>query len=425
MRISTRVLIYPGGSENALEIYAALSRQVNITLYGASSRVDHGSLCYRNYCSDFPNIFDADFLPSLQDYIRRFDIDVIIPTHDDVTLALARVIDSVPCKVAVAGLHQAELCRDKALCFEALKAYEFCPRVFANLSDAEFPCFMKPRRGQGGQGARVLYTPELLGSADDYILCEYLPGVELTVDCFSDRHGKLRFVGPRTRERIFGGISVRARTLNCTPEVRFIAQEIHTQFKMRGLWYFQVKQAKNGAFKLLEVSGRAAGGISLYRQRGVNIPLITVMDLMEMEVEIIDQNFDVTVDRCLQPKYKIELDFSQIYIDFDDTIVGSAGVFPEVIAFIYQMKSIGKELILISRNKGDLISTLKNNCIPTSLFRKIIQLDAFQPKSTFIEPQGSIFIDNSFAERKEVYQKHGIPCFDVNTVECIIALQRA
>ena len=262
MKTRTNVLIFPGGSENALEIHAALSRQVNVTLFGLSSRSDHGELCYQNYRADFPTIHAPEFELSLLEYVQFNQIDVIFPTHDDVCVALARL--ETPrtgptsghsfCRIAAPALASTLLCRDKRETYRVLADFEFCPKVYQTVDAALFPLFAKPRTGQGGKGAMQLARAQdvalLAAPLNEVVLTEYLPGVELTVDCFSDRHGKLRFVGPRTRERILGGISVRSSTVACSAEIQSIAQDIHNTIALRGLWYLQLKANAAGAWKL-------------------------------------------------------------------------------------------------------------------------------------------------------------------------------
>jgi hypothetical protein len=43
-----------------------------------------------------------------------------------------------------------------------------------------------------------------------------------------------------------------------------------------------------------------------------------------------------------------------------------------------------------------------------------------ESKADFINPQGSIFIDDSFSERKSVFYKLGIPTFDCSMIEMLI-----
>ena len=54
------------------------------------------------------------------------------------------------------------------------------------------------------------------------------------------------------------------------------------------------------------------------------------------------------------------------------------------------------------------------------LFDEIVELTFDTPKYTVIEPFGAIFIDNSFAERKIVHEKLGIPVFDIDAREVLL-----
>ena len=55
----------------------------------------------------------------------------------------------------------------------------------------------KPDQGNGSKGAVLVDSPAQLDSLRDRIetlmISEYLPGAEFTVDCFTDRHGVLRY----------------------------------------------------------------------------------------------------------------------------------------------------------------------------------------------------------------------------------------
>ncbi len=50
----TKVLIFPAGEINSIEIHDSLSTCVNIELYGASSVDRHGGYVFRNYISGVP-----------------------------------------------------------------------------------------------------------------------------------------------------------------------------------------------------------------------------------------------------------------------------------------------------------------------------------------------------------------------------------
>jgi hypothetical protein len=306
------------------------------------------------------------------------------------------------------------------------REYPFSPKVFSSLPSADLlPVFVKPDEGQGGKGAMVvdsknanLLSEELLR---DYVICELLPGEELTIDCFTDREGELRFVGPRRRDRVFGGISVRTSTISLTPELGDIAAIISDKLKMNGLWYFQLKKDVNGAFKLLEVSVRTAGSMNLYRALGVNFPLLTVYNALGYNISIIKNDYSLTVDRSLQNKYDADLVYDTIYIDFDDTVTKNGKANPEVMMFLYNAKWHNKKIILITKHENDIDETLESLVIHKGLFDNIIQIRMNDAKYKYIKnAKSSIFIDNAFLERVGVKEHLDMHVFDVDAINALI-----
>lgn len=418
------VLVFPCGSENALEIHQSLKDVVNVTLFGASGKDDHGSYVFENYIGNVPYINSKDFILIINQIIKKHDIHVILPTHDDVVLKLAENSKEIKSKIAIPGKKQAIICRSKRKTYHFFKKYGFCPNVYNQLSEkVEFPIFAKPDEGQGGKGAFLISTKKEWDEKfnSNYVYSEYLPGEELTVDCFSDRKGELLFVGPRLRERVFSGISVRSSTVKLTEEITDIANKIHSELKMNGLWYFQLKRNNNGKFKLLEVSIRVAGTMNLYRGLGVNFSLLTLYNVLGHDVSIIKNENFLEVDRALYNRYKHDINYEIVYIDFDDTITKNGLVNPEVILFIYDAKNNGKKIYLITKHENNLDDSLNRLKIHKCLFDKIIQIKQSELKSSHIEKsEKCIFIDNSFSERRDVKKKLNIPVFDVDAIKTLI-----
>ena len=421
------VLVFPCGAENGIEIHQALKDVVNVRLFGASGKDDHGRFVYENYIGDVPYITSPEFVNFINKIISHYKINIIIPTHEDVVVKLAEEQKKINTVLAIPGLHQALICRSKKKTYHLFRNYPFCPKLFFSLPSAnQLPVFVKPDEGQGGKGAMVvnMENANILneGLLRDNVICEFLPGEELTLDCFTDRNGKLRFVGPRKRERILGGISVRTSTVPLTPELSEIASIISDKLKMNGLWYFQLKQDGKGAFKLLEVSVRTAGSMNLYRALGVNFPLLTIYNALGYDLSILSNDYNLTVDRALQNKYDANLQYDTIYIDFDDTITKNGKVNPEVIMFLYNAKYQNKVIILITKHENDLDETLDRLAIHKRLFDKIIQINIKDKKFKYIEKsKNSIFIDNSFQERVDVKKQHGMCVFDVDAINSLIS----
>lgn len=420
------MFIYPCGAENGLEILLALKDVVNIRVFGASGKMDHGAFVFENYIPNAPYINESDFLVRLNRIIETNDIDIIFSTHDDVALELLRNQEKIKAKVAGSGFQQALICRSKQKTYEVFASEDFCPTVYPDPDLVEvYPVFAKPDKGQGGRGARAIYSKndlkDIFNSKSDFVVTELLEGEELTVDCFSDRHGRLRFVGPRTRGRILAGISVNSKTVPLTREIERIATSIHKKLSLRGLWYFQVKKDNQGAYKLLEVSIRASGTMNLYRGLGINFPLLTIYDLMGYEVEVISNDFDLEVDRAFINRYKHTIDYNLVYLDFDDTVTKNGKVNPFVMMFVYNVINQGKRIRLITKHEHDLHKTFEILGISKRLFEEVIHIGKSENKVDHIsEIEKAIFIDNSFSERMQVKSRYDIPVFDVDAISTLI-----
>lgn len=425
MNKKTNVLVFPSGAESAMEIHLALKDVMNIRVVGASKRRDHARMIYANHYDNFPNISEDYFLEELNKLVEKESIDLILPTHDTVLVYMAKNQDKINTKVAVPGLWQAEICRSKKRIYDLFKAYDFNPVVFNSKDDVKaFPIYAKLDEGQGSKGAFVVENQEQLDSIKDlenYVLMELLPGEELTIDCFTDRHGKLQFIGPRNRQRVFDGVCVNSASVEVTDEIREIGKIVSDTIKIRGAWYFQLKRDVNGKFKLLEASVKIAGNMNVFRGIGVNFPLLMVYDYLDYDVEVIPNDYSIEVDRALLSRYTIGLEYDTIYIDFDDTITKEGRVNQNVMMFVYHQKNKGRIIKLITKHQGDLNETLNRLAIHKGLFDEIIHIDMNDEKYKYItETERVIFVDNAYGERLKIKRKLNLPVFDVDALNTLI-----
>ena len=423
------VLVFPAGEINSVELHDALSTCVNIRLVGASSVDRHGEYVFEHYISGVPKINESNFLEAFNELLVQEKIDVIIPTHDDVALFFAENRDKIHAKILTADYETTLICRDKIKTYELFAEDDFCPRIYER--PTVFPVFIKPRRSQGGVGAKFLISKaDVLQDIDwsEYAICEYLPGEEMTVDCFTDKNGNLQAVMPRSRQRVFGGVSVRARREDLTEEIKQIAEKINQKLNFLGLWYFQIKRDAAGNWKLLEISARCAGTMCLSRATGANLPLLSVYAAMGRSTEVFTNNYAIQVDRTLISRYKTDMEYETVYIDLDDTILVNEKVHLPAIWFLYQCVNTGKQVVLLTRHGEDhedsVQEVLQKHKIVLNLFDEIIELPFDVPKYKYIEPERSIFIDNAYAERKLVHEKLGIPVFDVDGIEVLLDWRR-
>jgi glutathione synthase/RimK-type ligase-like ATP-grasp enzyme len=416
------VLVFPAGEINAVELHDALSGCVNVELFGGASVDRHGPYIFKNYISGIPFIKDEHFIDSFNKTLADHQIDVIFPTHDAVATFLIDNQESINAKVIAGDRQTSAVCRDKQKTYDLFADTDILPRIYAAADVTEFPVFAKPKVGSGSVGARKIGSAEDLKLVDPDvdIVCEYLPDEEYTVDCLTDKNGKLVVVSPRSRDRTLAGVSVSGRTQELTTEVERIAAIINDRLSFLGLWFFQIKKDANGAFKLLEISTRCAGTMCLTRVRGINLALMSVYAALGYDVEALPNPYNVTMDRTLISRYKIDYDYGLVYLDFDDTVIINGMVHLPIMHFLYQCRNSNTPVVLITKHAEVIHETLAKYCIDERLFSEIIHLDADAQKVENIKPEGAIFIDNAFQERKLVYDTYNIPVFDVDTVEVLL-----
>lgn len=420
------VLVFPSNSQAAIDINFALRHAVRIELFGASSKEDHGKYVYKNYICGLPNIADDNFLNMFNIVLQKHNIDFIIPTHDTVALFLKECESQLAAKVITADLNTVRISRYKSLTYKHFSDYSFIPTIYLDRNQVNnYPVFLKPDDGQGGKDAFVVENKqELLFYLNKYpkhLICEYLPGDEISVDCFTDRHGKLRIISPRKRERTISGVSVHSILINQSMEIEETAKQLNQKLSFRGHWFFQMKQDKNGHYKLMEIASRMAGTSALTIARGINLPLLSILDFAGLDVDIKVNEYSIELDRSFINRYEINIAYERVYIDLDDTLIVNNKINTLLLMFLYQCINEQKELILITKHEYYLDDTLLKYKLNPMLFEKIILLNPDEKKYKHINnDKPAIFIDNSFNERLEVQEILNIPCFDVNNVECLI-----
>ncbi|GEM_PF-67185 len=434
-----RIMIFPGGTEIGLEIFRSLSCSRHIELFGATSlERDAGCFLFRNYFTGLPFVNEEAFLPQFCKLLEELEIDYVFPAHDTAGLFLIEHQRELPCKVLMSPAKTCRICRDKQKTYDHFKGVIPVPGVFHRENEVQqFPVFLKPRVGEGSKGVFLVKTKRelsgILENKKDLLILEYLPGKEYTVDCFTDYRGNLIFVGARERIRVSHGISVDTRVVT---DKRFnqIARVINGHLRLRGAWFFQMKERAHGELVLLEIAPRVSGGMGLFRNRGVNLPLLTVFDARRIPVEIIEQEFPEEMQRCLCNHFphayvpssrrrgrsdKDKYYFDHVYIDYDDCLVIQEKINYRLVLFLMQCRGSGIPVTVLTRHKGEYKISLQDFGLD-KLINTFIELHNGEKKSVYIKSKKPIFIDDSFRERKEVYDTLQIPVFSTDMIESLI-----
>jgi predicted ATP-grasp superfamily ATP-dependent carboligase len=327
-----KVLVFSGAPYPGVQICRWLHDSLLFHPVAAASYPNHSHFVAEECVEDLPFVTDVNFIDALNDLITKRNIEFVIPTDDTIAMILTRESKRINAVIVCSPYETALLCRYKSKTYEALSGLSFVPKVYtsaAEATDEDFPLFAKPDDGQGAQGAYKVETRDALARSVSnerkMVVCEYLPGDEFTVDCFTNKHGNLLFVNPRRRARIQYGISARAESVEDEAEFATVAQKINEIIKFRGYWFIQLRRDKDGKLKLMELCTRFSGTFAHSQGLGVNLPLLSLCDFAGMDVSVIKNKYKLITDKSFIDRYDLGIDYSRVYIDYDDTITSCGG----------------------------------------------------------------------------------------------------
>ncbi|MEM9862697.1 MAG: ATP-grasp domain-containing protein [Myxococcota bacterium] len=209
---------------------------------------------------------DAE-LEALAKHRRRFvDAGVRLVLADDEPLA--RCLDKY---------RLAEWCREHTCVPET--------RVFVSHMSASgmtFPLVVKPRRGSGSRGVRIVESPGALARltpSKDLLLQEYLPGPEYSVDVLLTPFGEVLATVPRERLKVDSGVAVASRTLH-SEELQSAARCVVQVLRLSHVVNVQFRRNTRGEMALLEVNARVPGTMPLTVEAGVNMPAFAILQVL-------------------------------------------------------------------------------------------------------------------------------------------------
>ena len=418
------ILVFPCGSEIGLDIYNCVRYSTYFKLIGASSTKDHGSLIYEDYIDGIPHITDPLIIPTLQRIIRERKIDAIYPTMDSVICELKRNESILGCKVVSSPYDVTALCLSKRRTYERLNGIVDVPSLYDKDNIPQYPVFVKPDVGYGAIGAKIINDSVELESAikdrNDMLILENLPGEEYTVDCFTSREGHLIYASARQRNRVKSGISVNTVFVENQTEFLAFAEKINSEISFRGAWFFQVKRRANGELCLMEIASRFGGSSLLSKSIGVNLPQLSLFDVFDYDVDIIRNDYSVELDRSMGSRYNLQIYYDTVYVDYDDCLLlEKSRVNEDLVSFLYKCINRRIKVILLTKHMGNLDESLKQFRLK-HIFDEVIHLRQDDSKWKYICSKDSIFIDDSYSERKSVKRRLNIPVFSPEMIDVLM-----
>jgi len=163
------------------------------------------------------------------------------------------------------------------------KTYNFCIenniRIPTKKYKYERPIIIKKLRGCGSEELQILktHTDEYLPfKDDDFIIQEYIDGIEYTVDVLSNPNGNIVCVVPKKRCLIKNGQAFKSITEKNVEVIKFVT-DVCLKFNNKCAINVQVIQEKyTNDIYLIEINPRFPTSISLTIKSDVNIPQMLV-----------------------------------------------------------------------------------------------------------------------------------------------------
>lgn len=234
------------------------------------------------------------FVVDVGEVCRQAAIDLVIPTVDTELLPMAMSkgrFESHRTQVAVSPVAGLRACEDKVRLTRVLQG--LLPTAPTEIwtgqdipADWCHPLVAKPRRGSGARGVVIIREPaELLAVPTDgsYLVMEYLPGPEYSVDVFRSKAGAVLAAVPRERLRVDSGVAIAARTLH-DPELERHAAAAVEALELEGVANVQFRRDGNGRPTLLEINPRFPGTMPLTVGAGVDMPNLAVADALGEDI---------------------------------------------------------------------------------------------------------------------------------------------
>lgn len=413
-----KILIAPGTTGIGMEIMRSLRRAKQVQLLGCGFDAKKG---LEQDFSDFifmPKPVDASHLSRmLTSIVKSHEIDLIYLAHDqwlrfltciDLPREMQERIINLP-----SGFNSVLL--SKRQTYATLNIKHLKPKIIDLVdSSSIFPVFAKPDIGQGSINARAIHNQDelrkLLGNLDlksnsEYVITEFLPGPEFTIDCFSNSRHEVLYSQSRIRMKTHSGIAIETRQIDL-PNINEWAEAISQQYNLIGAWFFQLKEDMNGNLKLLEIGIRVAGASGINRVLGVNLALMNLYQFLGHQVKVLKQNIDVVY---FQPSNsaRVSLKIRDAFFDYDDTLTHDGIINERIKEHMLKLHNAGSRVFLLTRNQNDLDSSL-STCGLLPIIERVIKVTNSEKKSDFIVgAENFLFVDDSHQERLDVYSNKG------------------
>lgn len=286
-----RVLVTGAGGPAAVSVMKSLRADQTVELIAADMDPWAGGLYLvpEDARTLIPAGLDPGFAVAVLARCVAMGVAIVVPTVD----AELRPLDEARAQFAHAGIElllapraALDVTLDKLALARRCAGHVRVPRTecFDESVDPaswSYPVVVKPRTGSGSRDISVVPSSQALaalGRSADFLVQEYLPGDEYSIDVLADASGHVVASVPRERTRVDSGVSVAGRTIHDAELEQFGAAVVTAT----GLTYIANVQSRRdvaGRPALLEVNPRVPGALPLTVASGVDMPRMALDSL--------------------------------------------------------------------------------------------------------------------------------------------------
>lgn len=401
-------MIFPGSTLVAKEMAESLSPLPHYAIFGAGHDVDFPWLSLFEGYTNLPPIGHPLFQEKFTQLLDSRAISHVMPANEVAIVELARLLKGTGVTLVSHPYETIVLAGSKRRTLETFRDSSFFPESFsAETLPVRFPVFYKPDFGHSSIGTGIFKSQADLEAGhkgdfswDEFVVTDFLPGREVTVDCFSTSDKGLLFSKARLRKIVENGMS--RHTVDFLDEsLDEIAVQINQKLDFNGAWFFQARESVEGDFKVLEIGARIAGASGLRRGQGVNLSHLSVLASDGIELEVVSSPvineaiFDIS-----GISFRGDQPFMRLYVDLDDTLILNGEINTPVLSLIEEACALDIWVAIITRAAYDPFGRLQSFGLG-GYFKEVIHIRDGRSKESFIPQENySILIDDSFRERK-------------------------
>lgn len=232
----------------------------------------------------FPSVVDDrdGYVDYVLDFCKEHRVDYVFCVIDEEVEAFAKRRDSfeaIDVVLCLANTEAIVTChnKDQFAVWAERNIPDYCIKrfkKFSDVTDEDFPVFVKPIEGRASMGCKAIYSPSELvaykSAWSDYVVQEFIDGKIIAVDIVSNqKYSQIEIAQRVELLRNSNGCGIAVEIVN-NKEIRKACFEIADKLQLNGVVNAEFFMYKNTP-KIIEVNPRLPAGIAYSCMAGLDV----------------------------------------------------------------------------------------------------------------------------------------------------------